>query len=249
MLGQIRRALRSPSQLCLHYQPKADLVTGEVVGAKALVRWQHPTRELLAPAEFIPLAERTGLIAPLTTEVLRTGTRTGPRLERRRIGSADLSQHFHPLPRRESPRTHTTAAPREPRTRSPTRTRNHRKRPHERHRPGHRHPYPAACARRQPFTRRLRYRLLIHGLPQAPSRPRTQNRPVLRYRYDGRLSGHQHCQILRGTRPQPANDRRSRRRRNRCRLGPTHRTRMPPRSGLLPRPPPTPRRALHLDHR
>ena len=71
LLGQLRQALQPPSQLRLHYQPKADLVTGEVVGLEALARWQHPTRGLLPPSEFIPLAERTGLIGPLTTEVLQ----------------------------------------------------------------------------------------------------------------------------------------------------------------------------------
>ena len=71
LLGQLRHALQPPSQLRLHYQPKADLVTGEVVGLEALARWQHPTRGLLPPSEFIPLAERTGLIGPLTTEVLQ----------------------------------------------------------------------------------------------------------------------------------------------------------------------------------
>ncbi len=71
LLGQLRQALQPPSQLRLHYQPKADLVTGEVVGVEALARWQHPSRGLLPPSEFIPLAERTGLISPLTSEVLR----------------------------------------------------------------------------------------------------------------------------------------------------------------------------------
>jgi diguanylate cyclase (GGDEF)-like protein len=70
MLGQLRQAVEEPSQLLLHYQPKADLVTGEVLGVEALVRWQHPTRGLLPPGEFIPLAERTGLIRPLTVQVL-----------------------------------------------------------------------------------------------------------------------------------------------------------------------------------
>ena len=49
LLGQLRQALQPPSQLRLHYQPKADLVTGEVVGLEALARWQHPVRGLLRP--------------------------------------------------------------------------------------------------------------------------------------------------------------------------------------------------------
>lgn len=57
--------------LVLHYQPKIDLVTGKVSGAEALVRWQHPVLGMLPPARFVPLAERTHLIGPLTFHVLR----------------------------------------------------------------------------------------------------------------------------------------------------------------------------------
>lgn len=69
-LGQLRNAINHPSQLVVHYQPKARLVTGDVSSVEALVRWNHPTEGLLAPDAFIPLAEQTGLIHPLTAEVL-----------------------------------------------------------------------------------------------------------------------------------------------------------------------------------
>ncbi|MEU2350192.1 EAL domain-containing protein [Modestobacter sp. NPDC049651] len=62
-------------QLVLHYQPIVYLPTGQVSGVEALVRWQHPTRGLLQPAEFIPLAERNGSIRQLTTWVLTEATR------------------------------------------------------------------------------------------------------------------------------------------------------------------------------
>jgi len=62
-------------QLRLEYQPVADLVTGEVLGVEALVRWQHPTLGLLAPGEFIPLAEETGNINAIGCWVLDTATR------------------------------------------------------------------------------------------------------------------------------------------------------------------------------
>ncbi len=59
----------------LHYQPKADMTTLEVHGVEALIRWGHPTRGLLMPDQFIPEAERTGLIEPMTTWVLDTALR------------------------------------------------------------------------------------------------------------------------------------------------------------------------------
>jgi len=64
------RAGIAGGQLVLHYQPKVELASGIVVGVEALVRWQHPTRGLVLPDEFIPLAERTGIIADLTAFVL-----------------------------------------------------------------------------------------------------------------------------------------------------------------------------------
>src|SRR3954468_7343127 len=70
MLGELRAGLET-GQLVVFYQPKSDAKTGVVVGVEALARWEHPTRGLLPPDEFIPLAENTGLIGELTFEVLR----------------------------------------------------------------------------------------------------------------------------------------------------------------------------------
>jgi len=69
LLGELRRALDG-NELQLHYQPKVDLKTHTVVGAEALLRWAHPKRGFVSPAEFIPLVEQTGLIRPLTRWVL-----------------------------------------------------------------------------------------------------------------------------------------------------------------------------------
>jgi len=74
LLGDLRKAIAT-GELCLYYQPKADLRTGLVKGVEALVRWQHPTLGFIPPDQFIPLAEQTGLITPLTHWVVETALR------------------------------------------------------------------------------------------------------------------------------------------------------------------------------
>jgi diguanylate cyclase (GGDEF)-like protein len=70
LLGELRRAI-DDGQLVLHYQPKAELATGRVVGVEALARWYHPVRGLVPTDVFVPLAEQTGLMRPLTDHVVR----------------------------------------------------------------------------------------------------------------------------------------------------------------------------------
>jgi diguanylate cyclase (GGDEF)-like protein len=70
----LRRAL-DRQEFSLHYQPKVNLLTGKITGAEALIRWTHPTRGPVSPAEFIPVAEDSGLILPIGNWVLREACR------------------------------------------------------------------------------------------------------------------------------------------------------------------------------
>jgi len=65
------RATRDGRDLELHYQPIVDLASGNVLGVEALMRWRHPTRGMISPADFIPLAEQTGLISEMGDWALR----------------------------------------------------------------------------------------------------------------------------------------------------------------------------------
>jgi diguanylate cyclase (GGDEF)-like protein/PAS domain S-box-containing protein len=68
--GSLRHAVERGGFL-LHYQPKINLFTGQITGAEALIRWQHPNRGLVSPAQFVPIAEDCGLILPIGRWVLR----------------------------------------------------------------------------------------------------------------------------------------------------------------------------------
>lgn len=70
LMGELRRAIQN-NELLIHYQPKILSATGEINAVEALVRWKHPTHGMMPPDEFIPLAERTGLIDDLTIWVLK----------------------------------------------------------------------------------------------------------------------------------------------------------------------------------
>jgi EAL domain-containing protein (putative c-di-GMP-specific phosphodiesterase class I) len=81
MIDELRAAIES-RELTLHFQPQLDLRTSVVHGVEALVRWQHPTRGLLYPDEIVSLADRVGLMLPLTRAVLEQAIGEASRLDR-----------------------------------------------------------------------------------------------------------------------------------------------------------------------
>ena len=76
----LRHALIN-GELSLHYQPQVSCITGEVIGVEALLRWLHPRRGMIPPAQFIPLAEATGLIVPIGEWAIRTACHEGKELQ------------------------------------------------------------------------------------------------------------------------------------------------------------------------
>lgn len=85
MAAELRSAIET-DEILLAYQPKADIASRSVIGVEALARWPHPRHGTVAPDEFVELAERTGLINPLTEHVLRTALRDMSRLRANGIG-------------------------------------------------------------------------------------------------------------------------------------------------------------------
>jgi len=91
LIGELQTGIRR-GELVLHYQPKIDLRTARMAGAEALVRWQHPTRGLLYPGDFIDAVERTGLVVELTLEVLDIAVREAVEWQRlRRAGDTPVT--------------------------------------------------------------------------------------------------------------------------------------------------------------
>jgi diguanylate cyclase (GGDEF)-like protein len=74
LAGALRSAI-ADGEIILYFQPKAELTTGRIIGVEALARWQHPRLGLIGPSEFVPIAEQTGLIGPLTSHVLEEALR------------------------------------------------------------------------------------------------------------------------------------------------------------------------------
>jgi predicted signal transduction protein with EAL and GGDEF domain len=85
------------NQLELRYQPQVETATGKVVSMEALVRWKHPVRGIVSPADFIPVAERTGLIIPLGDWVLAEAARHCAFWDERGLGDFRICINLSPL--------------------------------------------------------------------------------------------------------------------------------------------------------
>src|SRR5258708_2151502 len=91
----LRRALER-DQFSLQYQPKVDMVTGQITGVEALLRWTHPDLGILAPMQFIPLAEETGLIVPIGRWVLKEACAQNMAWQRRGLRPVSMAVNLSP---------------------------------------------------------------------------------------------------------------------------------------------------------
>jgi diguanylate cyclase (GGDEF)-like protein/PAS domain S-box-containing protein len=88
--SDLRRAL-GHDELILYYQPQLEIATGNIVGVEALLRWRHPRRGLVLPHHFVPLAEETGLIAPIGEWAIRTACAQNRRWQEAGLGTLRMA--------------------------------------------------------------------------------------------------------------------------------------------------------------
>ena len=91
----LRRALER-DQFVLHYQPKVDMMTGQITGVEALLRWMHPDFGMVSPMQFIPLAEETGLIVPIGRWVLKEACAQNMAWQRRGLRPVSMAVNLSP---------------------------------------------------------------------------------------------------------------------------------------------------------
>ena len=180
----------SASELVLHYQPVVVAAPAARSPAlEALVRWQHPERGLLDPAEFIPIAEDSGLIEPIGRWVQEAACRQTLAWHEQRPDARPLDVSVNLSARQVAHRdlpavVAEVLAAHRPRP-DPPAARDHRERADRGVGDRDRDPGGAPRARRRPRPRRLRHRLLVARLPQALPDRHAEDRPLLRRRRSG----------------------------------------------------------------
>ena len=102
LAGALAHAIAN-GELLLEYQPKLDCRTGQVRGVEALARWQHPTRGIVPPDKFVPLAEQSGLIHDMTDWVVASATRQAARAARGRAAARARDQRVGAQSRAHQP--------------------------------------------------------------------------------------------------------------------------------------------------
>ena len=176
------RARSSAASSRVAYQPIVDMETGEVTGAEALLRWNHPDRGPIPPADFIPLAEETGSIVELGRWVLETACRQA-RIWQSRRGAPDLAISVNVSARQlaDADSCATSRGPRDDRARPAPASRSRSPRRCSSATTTRRREFRGAQgARRAHRDRRLRHRLLVAELPAPVPDRHPQDRPLVR---------------------------------------------------------------------
>ena len=236
LVSELRSALQNGG-IQVHVQPQGRLSDGQVVRVEALARWHHPELGDISPDEFIPVAERSGLIGPLTTLVLDSSLAACAQLARDGSRHRHRGQPVHAQPARRRPRRGggaPAAAARRPG--APADPGGHGGLGHGRPRPRRRAAAPAARPRRAPVGGRLRHRLLLAVLPQAPAGAGGQDRPQLHHAAARGWRGRGHRPGDRRPRPAPGPGGRRRGHRGPGDVGPARVHGLRPRPGLAPEP-------------
>ena len=244
LVGELRTAI-DHDQLELYYQPQANLETGEVVGAEALLRWRHPLAGFVAPQEFVEVAERSDLIRPLTLFVLRSATTQWRKWKNTGVDvaiSVNLSVRNLVDPNlmddlaRAPPRVRHAALASDPR--------DHREHHHVRPDPFRRR---GTGPRRGPdLDRRLRDRVLLARLSDPAAGRGGQDRPVVRAEHGDRRQRPGHRSRRDRPRRQPRAQGHRRGSRDASGMGHAGRARLPGRPGLSAQPSAARPAVLHL---
>ncbi len=184
----LRRALER-REFRLHYQPKVNLATGEMIGMEALLRWQHAERGLVPPLEFIPALEDSGLIVAVGDWVVEEACRQLREWSRAGLALAPVAVNLsaRQFRRRDLDQVIRRHAGRARPVSGAARAGDHREQPDGG--PQGRHPPAAGAARGGPenLGGRLRHGVLEPRLPDPPAAVHAEDRPHLRQRGDHRV--------------------------------------------------------------